>query len=107
MAITFEDNKPMKRAILDPSAHETCTPIGDFDFVVMGATSDGRIYKDWGWGGDSKCNPIYPSDPIPSSGQNDPSEDQAPTPLQKRGQSWSVARISSLAVYPLDLSWCC
>jgi hypothetical protein len=43
MAITFEDNKPMIRAILDPSTYETCAPIGDFDFVVVGATSDGRI----------------------------------------------------------------
>jgi hypothetical protein len=43
MAITFEDNEPMKRAILDLSTYKTCNPVGEFDFVVMGANSDGRI----------------------------------------------------------------
>jgi hypothetical protein len=44
MAVTFEDYyEPMKRAILDPSAYKTCTPVWEFNFVVVGAKSDGRI----------------------------------------------------------------
>jgi hypothetical protein len=43
MAITFEENQPMKRAMIDPLAYKTCLPVGEFDFVVVGVKNDGRI----------------------------------------------------------------
>jgi hypothetical protein len=43
MAITFEDNKSMKRAIVDPSAYKTCTPVGEFNFIIVWPKGDGRI----------------------------------------------------------------
>jgi hypothetical protein len=33
----------MKRATLDPSAYKTCRPVGEFNFVIVGAKSDRRI----------------------------------------------------------------
>jgi hypothetical protein len=43
LAITFEANQPMKRVILHPDAYQTCEPVGDFDFIVVGVKADGRI----------------------------------------------------------------
>jgi hypothetical protein len=43
LAITFEVNQPMKRVILHPDAYQTCKPVGDFDFVVVGVKADGHI----------------------------------------------------------------
>jgi hypothetical protein len=43
LAITFEDNQPMRRVILHPDAYKTCIPVGDLDFVVVGVKATGRI----------------------------------------------------------------
>jgi hypothetical protein len=43
LAITFQVSQPMKRAILHPDAYQTCKPVGDFDFVVVGVKADGSI----------------------------------------------------------------
>jgi hypothetical protein len=43
LAITFEDDQPMRRVILHPDAYKTCIPVGAFDFVVVGVKATSRI----------------------------------------------------------------
>jgi hypothetical protein len=43
LAITFEQNQPMKRVILPFDSYKFCKPVGDFDFVVVGVRATGKI----------------------------------------------------------------